>query len=127
MEVDRLPNIAELFDLFPYVMYYMGAKVVDDSYIHEFKYSYPLGKEQQTTNEAELLMQFTEDSNEEAPMMMLKTIILRANSLNITDPFKLYAAKPIKEQDLTELDMSFHPVNCTQATEDDQNKLNHYV
>lgn len=44
-EVERLPNIAELFDLFPYMMYYTGAKVVDESYMHEFKYSYPLGKE----------------------------------------------------------------------------------
>lgn len=97
-EVEKLPNIAELFDLFPYVMYYMGDKVVDQTLMHEFKYSYPLGKEQQITNEAELLMQFTQDGNEEAPEMILNTIILRANSLNITDPFKLYAAKPIKEQ-----------------------------
>ena len=58
VEVERLPNIAELFDLFPYVMYYTGARVVDNEYFHEFKYSYPLGKQQQTSNEAELLMQF---------------------------------------------------------------------
>lgn len=129
-EVDRLPNIAELFDLFPYVMYYVGQNGInekDETNMHEFKYSYPLGKEQQITNEAELLLQFTEDSNVEAPMMILNTIILRANSLNITDPFKLYAAKPIKEQKLTLKDMSFENVNCQKATNDDQTKLNHYV
>lgn len=100
--------------------------MVDNAYLHEFKYSYPLGKQQQTSNEAELLMQFSEDSNEESPMMSLKTIILRANSLNITDPFKLYATKPIKEQKWTLDDMKFEPL-CEKATEDDQNKLNHYV
>ena len=95
-EVDKLPNVAELFDLFPYVMYYTGPKVVDQTYMHEFKYSYPLGKAQ-VSNDAELLLYFNEENNDNAPNMILNTIILRANSLNITDPFKLYAAKPIKE------------------------------
>jgi hypothetical protein len=58
--------------------------------------------------------------------MVLNSIVLRANSLNITDRFKLYAAKPIKEQNLTLKDMSFD-VECMKATEDDQAKLNHYV
>jgi hypothetical protein len=44
VEIDRLPNIAELFDLFPYVMYYSGGKEIDNDFLHEFKYSYPLGK-----------------------------------------------------------------------------------
>ena len=28
-EIDKLPNIAELFDLFPYVMYYTGPRALD--------------------------------------------------------------------------------------------------
>ena len=106
-------------------MYYNGPTVLDDTRMHEFKYSYPLGKAQ-ISNDAELLMYFAEDNNEDEPNMILNTIILRANSLNITDPFKLYAAKPIKEQDLTINDMSFN-VECKKATDDDQTKLNHYV
>ena len=39
------PNIAQLFDLFPYVMYYSGLVTVDGKEMHEYKYSYPLGLE----------------------------------------------------------------------------------
>jgi hypothetical protein len=53
-EVETLPNVAELFDLFPYVMYYTGQRSVDQQPMHEFKYSYPLGKAQ-ADNDAELL------------------------------------------------------------------------
>lgn len=63
-EVDKLPNIAELFDLFPYVMYYNNPDKTDEdsnienqTYMHEFKFSYPLGKEL-IKNDAEILMHF---------------------------------------------------------------------
>jgi hypothetical protein len=38
-------------------MYYQGAAVLDDTDMHEFKYSYPLGKAQ-VSNDAELSMYF---------------------------------------------------------------------
>lgn len=93
-DVDNLPNIAELFELFPYVMYYVGGKDIENVYMHEFKYSYPLGKANDK-QDAEFLAYFTEQQHE--PNMVLNTLILTANSLNITDPLKLYAVKPIKE------------------------------
>jgi len=111
-EVETLPNVAELFDLFPYVMYYTGQRSVDQQPMHEFKYSYPLGKAQ-ADNDAELLMYYTEDN------MDLDRIILRANSLNITDPFKLYASQPVREVTLTPQDMTFENVTCNKATPDD--------
>ena len=39
-----MPNIAELFDLFPYVMYYNRTVNLGGKDMEEFKYSYPLGK-----------------------------------------------------------------------------------
>lgn len=111
-EVEKLPNIAELFDLFPYVMYYTGQRSVDQQPMHEFKYSYPLGKAQ-ADNDAELLMYYREDN------MDLDRIILRANSLNITDPFKLYASEPVTAVKLTPQDMTFENVTCNKATPDD--------
>ena len=64
-------------------------------------------------NDAELLMYYTEDN------MDLDRIILRANSLNITDPFKLYASQPVREVTLTPQDMTFENVTCNKATPDD--------
>lgn len=62
LDNEKLPNIAELFDLFPYVMYYTGEKDVNKTHKHhEFKYSYPLGKEQEVYNDAELLMYFKDE------------------------------------------------------------------
>jgi len=43
-EFDTFPNIAELFDLFPYVMYFNRTVEIDGQNFNEFKYSYPLGQ-----------------------------------------------------------------------------------
>jgi hypothetical protein len=42
--IEIMPNIAELFDLFPYVMYYNRTVPINEKDMHEFKYSYPLGQ-----------------------------------------------------------------------------------
>jgi len=42
-EIDNLPNIQQLFDLFPYVMFYKRTIELDGKSVREFKYSYPLG------------------------------------------------------------------------------------
>ena len=44
LEFDTFPNIAELFDLFPYVMYLNRTVNLDGNMFNEFKYSYPLGQ-----------------------------------------------------------------------------------
>jgi hypothetical protein len=43
--IEKFPNIAEIFELFPYVMYYNGLSTesISAKEMHEFKYSYPLG------------------------------------------------------------------------------------
>lgn len=45
LDVETMPNIAKLFDLFPYVMYYNRIMQLNGKDMHEFKYSYPLGKQ----------------------------------------------------------------------------------
>jgi hypothetical protein len=60
-EFDTFPNIAELFDLFPYVMYFNRTVEIDGVSYNEFKYSYPLGKEHNPGG-SEFLMYFTEDT-----------------------------------------------------------------
>ena len=70
-------------------MYYVGAKQVDNTMMHEFKYSYPLGKGQ-VSNDAEFLAYFTEDSNQESVSnMILNTLQIKAKTLN---QFKLVEA-----------------------------------
>ena len=81
-EVAQLPNIAEIFDLFPYVMYYNKTTSEFGSEMLEFKYSYPLGTQVQQ-EDAELLAYFKRDS------LDLDRVIVKANSLNITEPFTL--------------------------------------
>ena len=56
-DVAQLPNIAEMFDLFPYVMYFNKTTNEFGSDMLEFKYSYPLGTEVQQ-EDAELLVYF---------------------------------------------------------------------
>ena len=85
----KLPNIAELFGLFPYVMFFnrTNYEVLDGRPLHEYKYSYPLsnpGEDQ--VDDSELLVYFKPES------MDLDRIVVRANSLNITSPFTLFAS-----------------------------------
>jgi hypothetical protein len=42
--IETMPNIANLFDLFPYVMYYNRTVPINAKDMLEFKYSYPLGE-----------------------------------------------------------------------------------
>ena len=117
---NELPNIAQLFDLFPYVMFYNRSVELDNKHLHEFKYSFPLGLEGDSTQDSELLAYFT------AEKMELERLIVRANSLNITSPFTLYATQPVTEAKFTPEDMSFG-VDCVRATNSEQDKLNYYV
>jgi len=92
LNLDVMPNIAQLFDLFPYVMYYNRTVPINGKKMHEFKYSYPMGKVANAANgpeDSELLAYFHTDS------MIFDRLIVRANSLNITSPFTLYATKPV--------------------------------
>lgn len=114
MKLDVMPNIAELFDLFPYVMYYNRTVPIDDKEMHEFKYSYPLGKVGGDANgpeDSELLAYFHTGS------MTFDRLIVRANSLNITSPFTLYATKPVTATTFEPGDMDFKGVSCQKATD----------
>jgi hypothetical protein len=70
-------------------MYYNRTVPIMDKDMHEFKYSYPLGETQGGPQESELLAYFHTDT------MNLDRLIVRANSLNITSPFTLYASQPV--------------------------------
>ena len=59
--------------------------------------------------------------------MQLERLIVRANSLNITSPFTLYASQPVREAKFKKEDMEFKGVRCLKATAKEQEKLNHYV
>ena len=119
--MDTMPNIAELFDLFPYVMYYNRTVPLGGKEMHEFKYSYPLGQLGNGPEDSELLAYFHADT------MDVDRLIVRANSLNITSPFTLYATQPVTAAKFTAEDMNFQGVDCRQATQTEQEKLNHYV
>ena len=102
-------------------MYYEGITQVDDKQMHEFKYSYPLGLEGENPDDSKLLMYFQPET------MELDRIIIKATSLNINEPFTIYATQPVTEAEFKEGDLDFEGVNCLQATETEQNKLNSYV
>ena len=86
MNVETMPNIAKLFDLFSYVMYYNNIVQLNGKDMHEFKYSYPLAeKDDDEESQSELLAYF------HAGSMDLDRLIVRANSFNMTSPFTLYA------------------------------------
>jgi len=78
--------------------------------MHEFKYSYPLGKVGNSGNggngpeDSELLAYFHTES------MTFDRLIVRANSLNITSPFTLYATKPVTAARFEARDMEFKGV-----------------
>ena len=110
MNLTKLPNIAELFDLFPYVMYMNRTTEIQGKHFNEFKYSYPLGEVYQKNAESEFLAYFHNDT------MDLDRVIVRANSLNITKPFTLYASQPVTPQNFTEKDMEFTGIDCPKAT-----------
>merc|ERR1712147_259593 len=116
-EIEKLPNIAELLDLFPYVMFYN--RTIQDYYpekdMHEFKYSYPLSRKgDKDIEDSQLLAYF------QAGTMELDRLIVRANSLNITQPFTLYASQPVTATKFEPSDMEFKGVRCTKATQLDQ-------
>ena len=119
--IETMPNIANLFDLFPYVMYYNRTVPINSKEMLEFKYSYPLGEAQGGSQESELLAYFHADS------MDLDRLIVRANSLNITSPFTLYASQPVTPREFTPEDMEFKGVDCAKATPEEQQKLDGYV
>ena len=101
-------------------MYYNRTIAENDKSKLEFKYSYPLGQDK-VQEDAELLAYFHEDT------MNLDKLIVRANSLNITSPFTLYASQPVRAAKFQPEDMEFKGVRCLKATQTEQEKLNHYV
>ena len=91
--------------------------------MHEFKYSYPLAQKNDDEDESqsELLAYFHTGT------MDLDRLIVRANSLNITSPFTLYANQPVTPAVFTAKDMEFPNVECKKATNTEQEKLDNYV
>ena len=89
--------------------------------MNEFKYSTPLGERYGGSSDSELLAYFHQES------MNLDRLILRANSLNISEPINLYATQPVTATSFKAEDMEFKGVNCKKATDAEQDKLNHYV
>ena len=89
--------------------------------MHEFKYSYPLSKESKFDIDSQLLAYFHTET------MELDRLVVRANTLNITEPFTLYASQPVTGKKFEKNDMEFKGVRCTKATKLDQEKLDHYI
>ena len=94
---------------------------IDGNRLNEFKYSTPLGERYGGSSDSELLAYFHEDS------MDLDRLIVRANSLNISNPINLYATQPVTATTFKADDMEFKGVNCKKASESEQEKLNQYV
>ena len=109
----HLPNIAELFELFPYVMFFNRTVEIDGNMMHEFKYSFPLGEQGNQPSDSQFLVYFHPGS------MDLDRIVVQANSLNITRPFALYASQPVTPTKFKKKDMEFRDVKCKKATKEE--------
>ena len=72
-------------------------------------------------NESEILVYFDKTT------MDLKEIMVRANSLDIKNNLVLQAVQPVTPIFFEKDALDFKDVNCTDATPEDQKKLNHYV
>jgi outer membrane lipoprotein-sorting protein len=106
----QLPNIADIFDLWPYIMYYNETKNAHtkDGMI-EFVYSYPLGEKK--AKDSDIIVYFDKET------MELKQFVIRANSLNITNQIVIHAVQPITPVYFEENDLEYKDLNCTQGTE----------
>lgn len=102
-------------------MYFNRTVEIEGKMMHEFKYSFPLGESGNQPNDSQLLVYFHPGS------MDLDRIVVQANSLNITRPFALYASQPVTATTFKKEDMEFKGVRCIKATQEEQEKLAHYV
>jgi hypothetical protein len=102
----KLPNIADVFELWPYIMYYNETKNAHtkDGMV-EFVYSYPLGEKK--AKDSDIIAYFDKES------MELKQFVIRANSLNITNQIVIYAVQPITPVYFGEDALEFKDLNCT--------------
>jgi hypothetical protein len=98
-------NIADIFDLWPYVMYYNQTKnEAATNGLIEFMYSYPLGEKK--AKDSELFIYFDKKT------LDLKQAVIRANSLNITNQILFHAVQPITERYFAPHDLDFKEVTC---------------
>lgn len=75
---EKLPNVADLFELWPYLMYFnetKNAKATNG--LLEFMYSYPLGEKR--AKDSDIIVYFDKETLE------IRKFLIRANSLNITN------------------------------------------
>ena len=116
----KLPNVADIFDLWPYIMYYNETKNAQrkDGLV-EFFYSYPLGEKK--AKDSDIIVYFDKQS------MELKQFVIRANSLNITNQIVIHAVQPITPTFYEENDLEFTDLNCSEGTEFEQSRLDYYV
>lgn len=88
-------------------MFYKGTTELGEKQVREFKYSSPLSQPGEPSTDSELLAYFDSET------MALDRLIVRAQSLNITSPFTLYASQPVTEAEFVPLDMDFEGVECS--------------
>ena len=82
-------------------------------------YSYPLGEKK--AKDSELFIYFDKKSLE------FKQAVIRANTLNITNQILIHAVQPFTERYFAPNELDFKGVKCTNATQPEQDKLNHYI
>ena len=114
LKLTNFPNVAELFGLFPYLMLYNGTTFVAEKEMHEFKFSQPLGPRGDDPSDPEggaFLAYFQKDT------MDLDRIVIKAKSLNVTDPFTLYASQPVRAAYFLPEDTQFQGVDCPKASD----------
>lgn len=82
-------------------------------------YSYPLGEKK--SNDSDLLAFFDKNT------MELRQLLIRANSLNITNQIVIHAVQPITWTEYGPHDLEFQGLTCGNATEHEQSRLDYYV
>ncbi len=95
-----MPNIGELFDLWPYLMRYVETVEAWDKRLMKFTYSYPLETsttETKNSTNSSLFQVFFEEGTQD-----LNRMVFKASSLDVDVPVMLYARQSITERSFTD-------------------------
>ena len=119
---NKLPNIVDIFDLWPYFMYYNTSKNADlSSAMVVYDYQFPLGADGSKPSNSDLSVYFDRETLE------MRQFTVKAKSLNITNPAVFTVTQPITTRYYGPEDLEYPGLNCTQGSDFEQERLNYYI
>lgn len=131
-----MPNIGEIFDLWPYLMRYVETVQMREKELMKFEYSFPLDSSKASHTGGANNTNSTTPANSSADSIFqvyfetgnqaLNRMVFKANSLDVSVPVVLYAVQPITAKSFSDADMSFEET-CRVASIEEQLKFDTYV